>query len=36
MMLHIFLGDKELLYFIVRLEVIKIQILFEFKSVCNL
>jgi hypothetical protein len=33
---HIFLGDKELLYFIVRVEVIKIQIWFEFNLVCNL
>jgi hypothetical protein len=36
MPLHIFLGDEELLYFIVRVEVIEIQILFEFKLVCNL
>jgi hypothetical protein len=35
MPLHIFLGDEELLYFIVRVEVIKIQIWFEFKLVCN-
>jgi hypothetical protein len=31
MPLHIFLGDEELLYFIVRVEVIEIQIWFEFK-----
>jgi hypothetical protein len=36
MPLHIFLGDEELLYFIVRVEVSKIQIWFEFKLVCNL
>jgi hypothetical protein len=36
MTLHIFLGDEVLLYFIVRIEVIKIQIWFEFKLVCNL
>jgi hypothetical protein len=36
MSLHIFLGDEELLYFIVRVEVIKIQIWLEFKLVCNL
>jgi hypothetical protein len=36
MLLHIFLGDEVLLYFIVRVEVIKIQIWFEFKLVCNL
>jgi hypothetical protein len=36
MPLHIFLGDEELLYFIVRVEVIKIQIWFEFKLVCKL
>jgi hypothetical protein len=36
MPLHIFLGDEELLYFIVRVEVIEIQIWFEFKLVCNL
>jgi hypothetical protein len=36
MPLHIFLGDEELLYFVVRVEVIKIQIWFEFKLVCNL
>jgi hypothetical protein len=34
--LHIFLGDEVLLYFIVRVKVIKIQIWFEFKLVCNL
>jgi hypothetical protein len=36
MPLHIFLGDEELLYFIVRVEVDEIQIWFEFKLVCNL
>jgi hypothetical protein len=36
MPLHIFLGDKVLLYFIVWVEVVKIQIWFEFKLVCNL
>jgi hypothetical protein len=36
MLLHIFLGDEVLLYFIVRIEVIKIQIWFEFKLICNL
>jgi hypothetical protein len=36
MSLHIFLSDEELLYFIVRVEVVKIQIWFEFKLVCNL
>jgi hypothetical protein len=36
MPLHIFLCDEVLLYFIVRVEVIKIQIWFEFKLVCNL
>jgi hypothetical protein len=36
MLLHIFLGDKVLLYFIVIVEVIKIQIWFEFKLVYNL
>jgi hypothetical protein len=36
MPLHIFLGDEVLLYFIVRVEVVKIQIWFEFKLVCNL
>jgi hypothetical protein len=36
MSLHIFLGDEELLYFIVRVEVIEIQIWIEFKLVCNL
>jgi hypothetical protein len=36
MPLHIFLGDEELFYFIVRVEVVKIQILFEFKLVCNI
>jgi hypothetical protein len=33
---HNILGDEELLYFIVRVEVVKIQIWFEFKLVCNL
>jgi hypothetical protein len=36
MPLHIFLGDEMLLYFIVRVEVIEIQIWFEFKLVYNL
>jgi hypothetical protein len=36
MPLQIFLGDQELLYFIMRVEVIEIQIWFEFKLVCNL
>jgi hypothetical protein len=36
MSLHIFLCDEVLLYFIVRVEVIEIQIWFEFKLVCNL
>jgi hypothetical protein len=36
MPLHIFLGDEVLLYFFVRVQVIKIQIWFEFKLVCNL
>jgi hypothetical protein len=36
MPLHIFLGDEELLYFIVRVEVTEIQIWFEFKLVYNL
>jgi hypothetical protein len=36
MLLHIFFGDEVLLYFIVRVEVIKIQIWFEFKLICNL
>jgi hypothetical protein len=36
MPLHIFLGDKVILYFIVRVEVIEIQIWIEFKLVCNL
>jgi hypothetical protein len=35
MLLHLFLGDELLLYFIVR-EVVEIQICFEFKLVCNL
>jgi hypothetical protein len=36
MPLHIFLGDEVLLYFIVRVKVIKIQIWFESKLVCKL
>jgi hypothetical protein len=36
MWLHIFLGGEELLYFIVRVEVVEIQIWFAFKLVCNL
>jgi hypothetical protein len=36
MQLHIFLGDEVLLYFIVRVEVIEIQIWLRFKLVCNL
>jgi hypothetical protein len=36
MSLHIFLGDEVLLYFIVRVEVVEIQIWVEFKLVCNL
>jgi hypothetical protein len=36
MLLHIFLGDEVLLYFIMIVEVIEIQIWFEFKLVCNL
>jgi hypothetical protein len=36
MPLHIFLCDEVLLYFIARVEVIEIQIWFEFKLVCNL
>jgi hypothetical protein len=36
MSLHIFLGDEVLFYFIVCVEVIEIQILFELKLVCNL
>jgi hypothetical protein len=36
MPLHIFLSDEELFYFIVRVEVTKIQIWFEYKLVCNL
>jgi hypothetical protein len=36
MPLHIFLGDEELLHFVVRVEVVQIQIWFEFKLVCNL
>jgi hypothetical protein len=31
MPLHIFLGDEVLLYFIVWVEVVKIQIWFEFE-----
>jgi hypothetical protein len=36
MPLHLFLGDELLLYFIVQVEVVEIQICFEFKLVCNL
>jgi hypothetical protein len=36
MSLLIFLGDEVLLYFIVRVEVVEIQIWFEFKLICNL
>jgi hypothetical protein len=36
MPLHIFLGDKELLYFIMRVEVAEIQIWLDFKLFCNL
>jgi hypothetical protein len=36
MPLHIFLGDEVLLYFIVRVEVVEIQIWFEFKLICSL
>jgi hypothetical protein len=36
MSLHIFLGDEVLFYFIVRVGVVKTQIMFEFKLVCNL
>jgi hypothetical protein len=36
MPLHIFLGDEVLLYFFLRVEVVEIQIWFEFKLVCNL
>jgi hypothetical protein len=36
MPLHIFLGDAELLYFILRVEFVEIQIWFEFKLVYNL
>jgi hypothetical protein len=36
MPLHIFLGDEELLYFIIRVEVVEIQIRFQFKLVWNL
>jgi hypothetical protein len=36
MPLHIFLGDEELMYFIVLVEVMEIQIWFEFNLVCNL
>jgi hypothetical protein len=36
MLVHIFLGDEVLLYFIVRVEVVKIQIWFELKLVCIL
>jgi hypothetical protein len=33
---YVSLGGEVLLYFIVRVEVVKIQIWFEFKLVCNL
>jgi hypothetical protein len=36
MPLHIFLGDEVLLYCIVQVEVIEIQVWFEFNVVCNL
>jgi hypothetical protein len=36
MSLHILLCDEVLPYFIVRVEVVKIQIWFEFKLVYNL
>jgi hypothetical protein len=36
MPLQIFLGDEVLLYFILRVEIIEIQIWFEFKLICNL
>jgi hypothetical protein len=36
MPLHILLGDEELLYFVARVEVVEIQIWFEFKLLCNL
>jgi hypothetical protein len=37
MSLHIFFWcDELLLYFIVRVEVIETQIIFEFKLICNL
>jgi hypothetical protein len=36
MSLNIFLVDEVLLYFIVRVEVVEIQIWFEFKLICNL
>jgi hypothetical protein len=36
MLLHIFLGDEVLFYFIVGVEVIENQIWFEFKLVCKL
>jgi hypothetical protein len=36
MPLPIFLDDKVLLYFIVRVEVVKIQIWFKFELICNL
>jgi hypothetical protein len=36
MSLHILLSEEVLPYFIVRVEVVQIQICFEFKLVCNL
>jgi hypothetical protein len=36
MPLHIFWSDEVLLYFIVSVEVIEIQILFDFKLIYNL
>jgi hypothetical protein len=36
MPLHIFFGDEVLLYFTVQVEVIEIQIWFEFKLIFNL
>jgi hypothetical protein len=36
MLLHIFLCDEVLLYFIEQVEAVEVQIWFEFKLVCNL
>jgi hypothetical protein len=36
MLLHIFLCGEVLLYFVERVEVVEVQIWFEFKLVCNL